>query len=334
MILSPTAGDIKKAVDLLTRGLLVAFPTETVYGLGASINIKSSLKKLYEIKERPTSSPVGLLVLNMEMVEQYISNVPEEAYRLAKFFWPGPLTLIVDVHTSTKLPKIIMGEGNTIGLRAPSNKIALELIEEVNAPITGPSANKYGGLPPLSAEDVVEEFDGSIDAVINGGESPIGIESTVIDLSTTPFRLIRPGPVLSGEIEKVVGRKVVEDFRSSLGHKYKLRIKVIYVRSCSLVSPEDIVGAVSGVLNSIRLRNPLILCTDETEIHYLSKGIYVESLGSRSDPLKVGKNLIKILRRENRERKRTVIIEPLPCDGLWKAVNLRVLKSASKVLNY
>jgi L-threonylcarbamoyladenylate synthase len=193
---------IKKAVALLRKGELVAFPTETVYGLGADATSEPALAKLYAAKGRPVSHPVIVHLHSLEQVNDWAENVPESFWILARKFWPGPLTMIVQ--KSEKALNQVTGGQAAVGLRMPSHPIALLLLKEFGEGVAAPSANKFGHVSPTVAKDVEEEFAGEVSLVLDGGPCRVGIESTIVDLSQGAVRILRPGMILDAQIREAL----------------------------------------------------------------------------------------------------------------------------------
>ena len=179
-------------------GGLVAVPTETVYGLAGNGLDEKAVAEIYEVKGRPEVKPLSLMVHDAASMERYCENVPPQAYTLAKKFWPGPLTIVMKAKPC--VPEIVRAGGETVGLRCPDHPLTLELLEKSGVPFAAPSANPSGEPSPKNADSVLKYFDGKIDAVLDGGECGIGCESTLIDLSRTPYRILRQGALPADEI--------------------------------------------------------------------------------------------------------------------------------------
>lgn len=182
--LYPEPKKIEEAADLLRKGGLVAFPTETVYGLGANFQDKAAVDKVYRVKKRPKAKPLTIHITGVESLRTFVDEIPGFGSRLIRKFWPGPLTIILRSK-----------DGEKLGFRMPSNRIALDLINRVGLPIVAPSANTSGHPSPKTAEDVLDDLDGRIDMVIDGGPTQIGTESTVVDLTTHRPKLLRKGAI-------------------------------------------------------------------------------------------------------------------------------------------
>lgn len=185
-------------VGIMRGGGLVAVPTETVYGLAGNGLDEKAVAEIYEVKGRPGVKPLSLMVHDAASMERYCESVPPQAYTLAKKFWPGPLTIVMKAKPC--VPEIVRAGGETVGLRCPDHPLTLELLEKSGVPFAAPSANPSGEPSPKNADSVLKYFDGKIDAVLDGGECGIGCESTLIDLSRTPYRILRQGALPADEI--------------------------------------------------------------------------------------------------------------------------------------
>ncbi|HIH72651.1 MAG: Sua5 superfamily-related protein [Thermococcales archaeon 44_46] len=195
---------IKIAARFIREGKLVAFPTETVYGLGADALNENAVKRIFEAKGRPPDNPLIIHIAEFDQVYELAREVPEKAKMLAENFWPGPLTIVLP--KGDKVPHATTGGLETVAIRMPAHEIALGLIKASKRPIAAPSANISGKPSPTLAEHVADDFYGRIECIIDGGETKIGVESTVIDLTTEPPMLLRPGGLPLEEIERVIGK--------------------------------------------------------------------------------------------------------------------------------
>ena len=189
-------------VGIMRGGGLIAVPTETVYGLAGNGLDEKAVAEIYEVKGRPEVKPLSLMVHDAASMERYCENVPPQAYTLAKKFWPGPLTIVMKAKPC--VPEIVRAGGETVGLRCPDHPLTLELLEKSGVPFAAPSANPSGEPSPKNADSVLKYFDGKIDAVLDGGECGIGCESTLIDLSRTPYRILRQGALPADEIADAI----------------------------------------------------------------------------------------------------------------------------------
>ena len=197
--------DIEEAAQILKAGGLVAFPTETVYGLGGNGLDKEAARKIYAAKGRPSDNPLILHVSKMEEVYPLVENVPEKAKRLMESFWPGPLTLILK--KSKIVPLESTGGLDTVAIRCPDNALTLELIERAGLPVAGPSANLSGSPSPTEASHVYHDLSGRIEGILDDGAVGIGVESTILDMSTETPTLLRPGAITLEDLTEVLGEK-------------------------------------------------------------------------------------------------------------------------------
>ena len=195
---------IQEAADILRAGGLVAVPTETVYGLAADATQERAVRANYDAKGRPETKPLNVLVDGMPMVEAVCRDIPGDAYKLAEAFWPGPLTMILWGNGS--LPPIVPAGGETQGVRCPDHPYTLAVIRALGRPLACPSANLSGQPSPKSADEVLAQLGGRIDAVLDGGPCSVGVESTILDLTVTPYRILRQGGLSREDIERVLGR--------------------------------------------------------------------------------------------------------------------------------
>ena len=180
---------IEDAAQIIRAGGLVAVPTETVYGLAGNGLNEKAVSEIYEVKGRPTVKPLSLMVPDESAMELYCEDVPPQAHALAKRFWPGPLTIVLKA--KPEIPSIVLAGGETVGLRCPDHPLTLSLLKSCGLPLAAPSANPSGEPSPKTAEQVLGYFDGRIDAVIDGGPCGLGRESTLIDMSRTPYKILR-----------------------------------------------------------------------------------------------------------------------------------------------
>ncbi len=208
--------EVQRAAEILKRGGLVAFPTETVYGLGADASNANAVARLYVVKGRPTDHPVIVHFDSAERALAWSRDAPREARILAERFWPGPVTLILK--RSDKAGDFITGGQDSVGLRVPAHPVAHELLQAFGGGIAAPSANRFGLVSPTTAAHVREDLGGEVDMVLEGGASEIGIESTIVDLSAAKPVLLRPGRISKSDLEEALKSKVEEKEKSSVRH--------------------------------------------------------------------------------------------------------------------
>ena len=195
--------EYKEIGAALQRGCIAAFPTDTVYGLGAVYSNKEAVRKIFEAKGRDEGKPLSVLISSMDQVDMLAAEIPSAAHVLMEKFWPGPLTLILKKKES--VPDEVTAGGETVGIRMPANEIALNIIKAAGSPLAAPSANISGKRSAVCIEDVLEDLDGKIDIAADGGPAQIGISSTIFDV--TGMRVLRQGSITPEMIEKVLGRQ-------------------------------------------------------------------------------------------------------------------------------
>lgn len=304
-----TEKEINKAAKRIQAGDIVAFPTDTVYGLGADATNEEAVKKIFKAKGRPADRPISVLVSDPKAMDQYALDVPKAAKILAEKFWPGPLTIILK--NAQKFSKTVTGGKETIGLRMPDHRVALDFIAACGVPLATPSANSTGRPSPTKAEHVLDDLDGKISAVIDGGETSFGIESTVLDLSdpTHPI-ILRPGNISKEAIEAVIDQQVFtkedidqkESAQSSTKEKhYEPSIPVYIVRS----SFENAIHEMTKQGEIIGL-----LASDEVIAEYEEKVKEIFSLGASGDIQSANRQLFNGLRTLENTKATVILVEP------------------------
>ena len=199
-----TQTDIENAVEALRAGELVVFPTETVYGLGANASDPTAVRKIFEVKGRPPDHPVIVHLDDPRYLHRWVSKMPDVAEALAPHFWPGTLTLILP--KADNVNEIVTGGQDSIGIRVPQHPMAQQLLNAFGGGIAAPSANRYGRLSPTKPEHVRDELGDAVKVILDGGDSPIGLESTIVSCLDNQARLLRPGFITRSQLEQVVGR--------------------------------------------------------------------------------------------------------------------------------
>ncbi|HEY2573044.1 MAG TPA: L-threonylcarbamoyladenylate synthase [Verrucomicrobiaceae bacterium] len=226
---------VERAVELLRAGEVVALPTETVYGLAANALDAKAVARIYEIKGRPAHNPIIVHVAGAEMANRCVREWPALADKLAKAFWPGPLTLVLP--RANRIPEIVTAGGETVGVRWPSHPFIQEVIRACDFPLAAPSANLSNQISPTNAEHVAKQLDGKIPLIVDGGQSQVGIESTVVDLTVTPPRLLRPGMIheqalmaVTGELARGAGGREILKSPGQLTKHYAPKAKLIVLK--------------------------------------------------------------------------------------------------------
>lgn len=333
----PQIKKIEKCVSILRNGGLVAFPTETVYGLGADGLNPKAIKKIFQAKNRPSDNPLIFHISNKNDIRKYTKDIPPTAEKLIEKFWPGPLTLILK--KSPIVPKIATGGLNTIAIRMPSNKIALSLINSLGNPIVAPSANLFGKPSPTLAKHVLSDLDGKINAVIDGKNSVIGIESTILDLTTKTPTILRPGKISYSELKKIL--KKIKYHPSLLGKKSKL----IKVKSPGMkykhYSPEAKIILIEGnIKNSQKKTNELIKRLKQEKkligvinIKNIKKAPFVKSKFIGATNNLIASNLYKSFRELDDQKVDVIIMREIDTSNLGFAIMNRLRKAASEIIS-
>ena len=195
------------AGEVLKNGGIAAFPTDTVYGLGAVFSDAEAVRKIFRAKGRPENKPLSILVSDPKEVQLLAEEISDDAKKLMKAFWPGALTLIFRKKQSAMIPDEVTAGGDTIGVRMPDSDVAVQVIREAGKPLAAPSANLSGHRSASKAEEVIEDLNGRVDLIIDGGDCPVGISSTVLDVSGEEIRILREGTITADMIKEVTGHK-------------------------------------------------------------------------------------------------------------------------------
>ena len=329
---------LESAGQILKQGGLVAFPTETVYGLGGDALNPDSSRKIYAAKGRPSDNPLIVHICRMEDLDNIVAEIPESAKKLADAFWPGPLTMIFP--KSDAVPYETTGGLDTVAVRFPSHKTAQALIAAAGGYIAAPSANTSGRPSPTLAQYVVEDMDGRIDMVIDGGDIPIGVESTIVDCTVEPPMLLRPGYITVEMLEKVLGA-VAQDATmmhgdtkarpKAPGMKYRHyapkgdvtiytgELEKVVKRICELAGAQCAAGKKVG-----------IIATDESAQTYKNRvpQASIKSAGTRANEETIAHHLYQILREFDDEEVEVIYSEAFDESGIGQAIMNRLLKAA------
>lgn len=326
---------IAEAGQIIRAGGLVAFPTETVYGLGGDAFSADSSRKIYAAKGRPSDNPLIVHICRMEDLYAIVQEAPECAIRLADAFWPGPLTMIF--RKSAKVPYETTGGLETVAVRMPNHQTALALIGQAGGYVAAPSANLSGRPSPTLAEHVIEDLSGRIDMILDDGEAGIGLESTIIDLTEEVPVILRPGYITKGMLEAVIGETAVDkailnadakQAPKAPGMKYRH-----YAPKGSLLivagSMERVTAAIRRLAAKSRRAGEKVgvICTDETAALYTDADV-VKSLGSRQNEAAIARHLYKTLREFDEEGVTRIYSESFGDNKMGQAIMNRLLKAA------
>ena len=329
--------ELQEACSILQKGGLVAFPTETVYGLGGDALRQEASAKIYMAKGRPSDNPLIVHIADMDSLRDVADNVSEEALQLAENFWPGPLTMIFKKRE--KVPKSTTGGLETVAVRMPSHPVARALIRESGVYIAAPSANTSGRPSPTKAEHVREDLDGRIDMILDGGAVGIGLESTIVDMSTNVPTILRPGYITKEMLERVLDNVQVDPaitaktmnpniVAKAPGMKYRH-----YAPKGQMTIVEGESEAVIREINRLVREKKqegssvAVIATAETEMRYVCD--HVKSIGSRKTEGSIAAGLYDILREMDHIGAEYIYAESFEQDGLGKAIMNRMLKAAA-----
>ncbi len=325
---------LKRAGDIIREGGLVAFPTETVYGLGGDALNPLSSKKIYAAKGRPSDNPLIVHVANMEDLEKIVESVPPAAKKLSDAFWPGPLTMIMN--KNDKVPYETTGGLDTVAIRMPDNRIALELIEKSGGFIAAPSANTSGRPSPTLARYCVEDLSGKIEMIIDGGQVGIGIESTIVDLTSRVPMILRPGYITLEMLKDVLGE--VETDRTIIDGNSKEKPKAPgmkyrhYAPKGELTIIQGDQRLVVDYINkkaqeaSAQGKRVGVIGTDSTRDLY--RADVIKSVGNREEEESIAHELFKVLREFDDEDIDVMFSESFDDSGIGQAIMNRLLKAA------
>jgi len=326
---------VESAAQLLLEGGLVAFPTETVYGLGALGLNATAVGRLFEAKGRPHSDPLILHVAYPEWVRFLANQFTPDSERLMAAFWPGPLTLVLP--RAPGVPGLVTAGLDSVAVRMPAHPVALQLLRRVGEPLAGPSANLFGRTSPTRAEHVLQDLEGRIEAVLDAGPTEVGVESTVVDVRGETPVLLRPGGVPRSELERVVGRPVLLH-RAGREAEEGMRSPGLLTRHYSpraairLYDGEDaaVIPAVRAwVTAHAAPAATALLCFTEDLPHLSGLPARVVELGSRERLEEVARRLYATFRQLDAEGLSVLVVRTAPPGGLGDALNDRLLRAAS-----
>ena len=325
---------LRQAGEILKNGGLVAIPTETVYGLGGDGLNRESSKKIYAAKGRPSDNPLIIHIVDMDALSHIVKEISPQVEKVAAAFWPGPLTMILP--KSDNVPVETTGGLNTVAVRMPSHKVARKVIEYAGGYVAAPSANASGKPSPTLAKYVVEDMDGRIDMIIDGGEVGIGLESTIIDMTVTPPQILRPGFITEEMLSQVLGEVDVDKTILSGDTKLAPKAPGMKYRHYAPKGQLTIVtGASEKVVEYINAqvveahrqgKKVGIIGTEELLASYQADA--VKSAGSKDDEQMIAHNLFRILREFDDEEVDVIYSESFDNAQLGQAIMNRLLKAA------
>jgi L-threonylcarbamoyladenylate synthase len=310
--------EIEEAVEVLRAGDLVVFPTETVYGLGGNASDPAAVRKIFQIKGRPTDHPVIVHLDNPRYLHRWVSNMPAAAEKLAARFWPGPLTLILP--KAEKVNDIVTGGQDSIGIRVPSHPIAQQLLTAFGGGIAAPSANRFGRLSPTKPEHVRDELGTAVQVILDGGESPIGLESTIVSCLDNEARLLRPGFITRSQLEQVVGKLAVGGVVPRVSGDRRLH----YAPSTPLaIVASDDLEKYAGEFVARQEKVAVLAMRPPLETHR-----YMTWINAGKKPDAYAHNLYNHLRTLDSTGCARILVQELPADERWAAILDRLQRAS------
>lgn len=327
---------LKKISDTLKDGGLVVLPTETVYGLGGNGLNKRACKKIYEAKGRPSDNPLILHIAENSQLDELVAEIPDVAKKCIEKFWPGPLTIIFK--RAAIIPDEATGGLDTVAIREPSNEIAHAILKAVDFPVAAPSANLSGRPSPTKVEHVIEDLNGRVDIIVDGGHSVVGIESTVLDVTADPPMILRPGKITLEDLREIDENITIDsatidsksgEIPKSPGQKYRHyapRAEAI----CFGGRLDKVVNEIKKNISENKDKKIAVLATDETYEEYKNLDIkLLVNLGSREHLEEVASNLFDALRRCDEENVDIIFAEGFELRGMGLSIMNRLLKACS-----
>ena len=308
--------EVRRAADVLKRGALVGFPTETVYGLGADASSREAVARLYAVKRRPADHPVIVHFADAKQAFEWAREVPEGAKKLAGKFWPGPLTLVLK--RSKKAGDFVTGGQDTIGLRVPAHPVAQELLKAFGGGIAAPSANRFGAISATTAAHVRADLGNDVEVVLDGGPSEVGIESTIVDLSGEGAVLLRPGRIGRMELEQVLGALVQEKRADSPQHPGGLERHYAPKTPARLVPPHELDREIARLRDKVAV---LAFSRPDERVDYW--------LRMPREPLGYAQRLYAALRELDGAGCESILIEAPPETPEWAGVRDRLLRATT-----
>ena len=307
---------IHKAAQALQQGNVVAFPTETVYGLGANALNAEAVAKIFEIKQRPFFDPLIVHVDSRDMVQQVVATVPDIALRCMEAFWPGPLTLVLP--KSNNIPEIVTAGLDTVAVRMPQHEVAQKLIHASGVPIAAPSANPFGYLSPTTAEHVAKQLGDKVEIILDGGQCPVGVESTIIKIERDNITLLRHGGIPVEDIESVAGKvNIIQHTQveapGQLPYHYAPKTKIVLIKDITNI-PDDSSCA--------------IILYKKRDLPF--KNIHTMYLSDNGDMRQVAANLFTCLHALDAMKLAVIYAEEVPEVGLGQAIMDRLKKAQAR----
>ncbi len=317
---------LDKAVNYLHQGKLVAFPTETVYGLGADASNAQALELLYQVKGRPLEHPVIVHISGVKQLTHWAVDIPSDAYELAKAFWPGPLTMVL--HRQKHVLDQVTGGQDTVALRVPNHPVTMALLKKFGGGLAAPSANKFGRLSPTTAQDVVAELGNEVSLVLDGGPCDVGIESTIVDLTGTQLKILRPGILTASDLNLTLSSMKAGNIAGNETDVKRIRVPGSLARHYSPVTP-------------VKLVAPDVLQKESEQLCVAGKSVAVLALNApachrkgchwitaSSNPAIYAHDLYANLRLLDQYANEVILVEIPPKNESWQAILNRLQRAS------
>jgi L-threonylcarbamoyladenylate synthase len=308
---------IIKAINILHHGGLVAIPTETVYGLAADAKNVEAVKKIFQAKGRPSDHPVIVHIGDISQLSDWAVNISDDAMKLAKHFWPGPLTLILQKKPGVS--DVITGGQNTIGIRIPNHAVTLELLKQFGGGVAAPSANRFGRISPTTAEAVREELGDKVDLILDGGACDVGVESIIVDVSTDDVKILRPGMISAAEIESILQKKL------SYPQKNFPRVSGSHETHYAPLTKTFLIDS-EKLVEFLEKENDFPVAVVTRQKMKSSENIFVIEMSNDVKPF--SHDLYQTLRDLDKKQFKKIIIESVPGSVEWDAVRDRLRKAS------
>ncbi|NOX62095.1 MAG: threonylcarbamoyl-AMP synthase [Chloroflexi bacterium] len=336
--IEPDPEKIEQAAAVIRRGGLVAFPTETVYGLGANALDEKAVARIFAAKGRPFEDPLIVHIGDAEELTELVADAPETARILADRFWPGPLTLVLP--KSPRVPDRVTAGLPTVAVRMPAHPVALALLRASQRPIAAPSANRFGYTSPVTAEHVLRDLGSEVDLILDGGPTTIGVESTVLDLTRTPPLILRPGGLTPEALREVIGQVGLRDSTEStpgaqvspglLASHYAPHAQLVLVMGDPPAVLEKMAQIARARLN--RGERVGLLLADEDRPYFQTLDAPMVTLGSVRGLSQVARHLYAGMRDLDRAGVDVILAHSFAEQGLGFAINDRLIKAASQII--
>lgn len=324
---------LKEAAKIMRSGGIVIFPTETVYGIGTNGLNEQAIEKLYNIKNRNNKNPINLLVSSLEMIEKIATDISPIEYKIMQKFFPGSLTIILK--KKSIVPDILTSGLDTVGVRIPNNEIAKLLVQFSNTPIAAPSANISGNVSNTNLDTMIHDFSDKVDYIINGGNSNIGIESTIVKVIDNIPHILRPGFITPEQIKKITGNVILENedyINKKISNLPSNNLKHYQLSSNAILVFNDDNNKMITKINEVckNYANPLIVCCNENAAYYHSKSVI--TYGAKNKLEEISKNIFSSLKKADSYLSDIIVIEGVKNEGIGIAIMDRLRNACTSIL--